>query len=504
MTTAPQETDWRSLRDAAAPDGRAVIDGARVDSADGTTFDSVDPATTRVIAEIARGGSADIDRAVTAARRAFTTGAWSACGTDVRKRALSRLADLIESHATELALLESMDMGKPVSQSATVDVPGAVATFRWYAELTDKLADEIAPTPPGSTALVTREPLGVVGAIVPWNYPLEIAAWKLAPALAAGNSVVLKPAPESSLTALVLGDLALEAGIPDGVLNVVPGPGPVAGEALALHPDVDALTFTGSTEVAKLLLSYSGRSNMKRLSLEAGGKSSNLIFADTADLRLAAQKAAFGAYYNQGEVCSANSRILVQDEIYDDFLAAFLEAARAYRPGDPLDPASGTGALVSHRHADHVEHAIRRAARDGTVLAGGERPTIGGSRAYLTPAVVTDVPADHFLHRDEIFGPVAVLARFTSEEEAVTLANRTRYGLAASVWTSDLARAHRVSSRLVAGTVSVNTVDALSVTTPFGGFRESGFGRDLSRHAMDNYTALKTTWIQHGEAVLRK
>ncbi|NYE95137.1 aldehyde dehydrogenase (NAD+)/gamma-glutamyl-gamma-aminobutyraldehyde dehydrogenase [Psychromicrobium silvestre] len=498
MTITNQKIDWHARRDAASADGRAVIDGARVASADGSSFTSVDPATARKIAEVSNCGPVDIDRAVAAARRSFATGVWSRSGAVQRKNVLLRLADLIEVHTDELALLESMDMGKLVSESSTVDVPSAAATFRWYAELADKLTDEIAATPPGSTALVTREALGVVGAIVPWNFPLDIAAWKLAPALVMGNSVVLKPATESSLTALLLGQLALEAGVPDGVLNVVPGPGASAGEALALHPDVDALAFTGSTEVAKHLLSCSARSNMKRLSLEAGGKSSNLIFSDTADLLLAAKKAAHGAYYNQGEVCSANSRILIQDEIYDDFVAAFLEAAKAYQPGDPMSAESGAGALVSARHADSVEKAIQQGASAGTVLGGGERLTIGESRAYIAPAAIADLPADHFLHREEIFGPVAVLARFKDEREAVEMANRTQYGLAASVWTADLARAHRVSSQLVAGTVSVNTVDALGLTTPFGGFRQSGFGRDLSRHAIDNYVAIKTTWIQHG------
>ncbi|MFE4666996.1 aldehyde dehydrogenase [Streptomyces sp. NPDC056716] len=498
MTRSAQQIDWHALRDAITPDGRAVIDGARTDSADGTTFGSVDPATGMLIAEVARGGAADIDLAVAAARRAFDSGEWSRAGAEQRKKVLLTLADLLEARSTEIALLESLDMGKPVSQSSTVDVPGAVATFRWYAELADKTVDELPATPPGSTALVTREPLGVVGAIVPWNYPLEIAAWKLAPALATGNSVVLKPAAESSLTALILGDLALEAGIPAGVLSVVPGPGPGAGRAIGLHEDIDVLTFTGSTAVAKQLLSYSSRSNMKRLSLEAGGKSANIVFADTDDIQLAAERAAFGAFYNQGEVCSANSRVLVQRAVHDDFLAAFVEASRAYLPGDPLDPASGNGALVSEEHADRVEKAITQGAADGEVLTGGERLTRGNSRAYITPTIIGGLPADHRLHQDEVFGPLAVITPFDDEDEAVELANRTRYGLAASLWTSHLGRAHRISARLVAGTVSVNTVDALGLTTPFGGFRQSGFGRDLSAHALDNYVGLKTTWIQHG------
>jgi len=497
MTSVLHAPTWQQQAETLSIDGRAVIDGERRDSASGERFTSINPATGSALAEVSLCSSEDVDRAVASGRRSFESGAWSRADAEQRKGALLRLAELMESRASELALLESLDMGKPVSQSSGVDVPGAIATFRWYAELADKLVDEIPATPQGSVALVTKEPLGVVGAIVPWNYPLEIAAWKLAPALAVGNSVVLKPAAESSLTALLLGELALEAGLPAGVLNVVPGPGALVGEALGLHPDVDALAFTGSTAVSKLLLGYAARSNMKRLSLEAGGKSSNLIFADTADLELAAEKAAFGVFYNQGEVCSSNSRILVERSIYGEFVEAFARAAGAYEPGDPLDPASGNGALVNEQHAGRVEEAIALGIADGTLIRGGQRLRFGTSTAFIQPTIIGDLPNDHALQHTEVFGPLAVVTAFDSEDEAIQLANNTVYGLAASVWTSNLARAHRVSSRLTAGTVSVNTVDALGLTTPFGGFRQSGFGRDLSAHAIDNYVGLKTTWIQY-------
>ncbi|WP_223691402.1 aldehyde dehydrogenase family protein [Leifsonia poae] len=485
-----------TIETTARVDGRALIDGDRVHAASGDTFVTINPATGSAIADIAQGGSADIDRAVAAARAAYESGSWSALGAAERGLVLRRLADLIERDADELALLESLDMGKPLSQTSAVDVPGTAATFRWYGELADKLTDEVPATPPGSTAIVSRVALGVVAAIVPWNYPLDIAAWKLAPALVAGNSVVLKPAETTSLSALRLGELALEAGLPAGVLNVVPGPGAVIGRALGLHPHVDALTFTGSTAVAKRLMTYAGESNLKRLSLEAGGKSSNLIFADAEDLSRAAEQAAFGAFYNQGEVCSANSRIFVERPVYDEFVGLLTTAAQAYRSGDPLDPASGNGALVSESHADTVAEAIAAAARDGELI-GGERIQRGGSSAFIDPAIVTGLPLSHPLHRDEIFGPLVVVQAFDDEGDAVHAANATDYGLAASVWTSSLSRAHRVSERLVAGTVSVNTVDALGSTTPFGGFKQSGFGRDLSRHAIDNYVGLKTTWFQH-------
>lgn len=479
-------------------DGRAYI-GGRTNASDGATLATISPVDGRQIAELASCTAQDVDNAVALARTAFADGRWSGLDAEARKHTLLKLADLVEEHASELALLETLDMGKPLAQSAAVDIPGTAATFRWYAELLDKLSDEVPSTPPGSTALVTREPLGVVGAITPWNYPLEIAAWKLAPALALGNSVVLKPAAQSSLTALRLADLASEAGLPEGVLSVVTGKGSVVGEALSHHMDVDALTFTGSTAVAKRLQVAAGMSNMKRLSLEAGGKSANLVFADTADLELCAQKSAFGAFYNQGEVCSANSRIYVERSVHDRFVNLLVEASNAYRPGDPLDPENtGAGALVDRNHATDVMAAIDSARSAGKVRAGGQRLTVNGSDAYIEPTVVTDLPNDHELHRKEVFGPLVTVVPFDTEQEAVALANATEYGLAASVWTSDLSRAHRVSKQLVAGTVSVNTVDALGLTTPFGGFKQSGFGRDLSVHALDNYSALKTTWIQFG------
>ncbi|GAA2180218.1 aldehyde dehydrogenase [Leucobacter tardus] len=488
--------EWTSAARDLQLDGRAVIDGARVDAISGETIAKTNPATGQTISHIAACGEADLNRAVAAARRAYAAGEWSRAGAGFRRERLLELARLIEERADEFALLDTLDMGKPVRETTTIDAPGSAALYRFYGEAIEKHEDRIPVTPPGSTALVTREPLGVVGVIVPWNYPLEIATWKLAPALAAGNAVVVKPPVEASHSALLLAELAVEAGIPAGIVNVVPGRGSVIGKALALHPDVDMVAFTGSTEVAKQLQRYAGQSNMKRLALEAGGKSANLVFADCDDLALAAQKAAFGAFYNQGEVCSANSRVFVERTIVDRFLELFAEAAQAYRPGDPLDPETGVGSLVSESHADTVWATIEHARRDGRIVSGGERPEINGSRAFIEPTIVTDVPDDHEVHTREIFGPVAVVTPFDSEDEAITRANETPFGLAASLWTGSLARAHRVSSQLVAGTVSVNTVDALGFTTPFGGFKQSGFGRDLSIHALDNYTDFKTTWMQ--------
>ncbi|MGC2941645.1 MULTISPECIES: aldehyde dehydrogenase family protein [unclassified Brevibacterium] len=490
--------DWRAVAAALTIDGRPVINGRRVDARSGLTHPKTNPATGEVISHLHLADGSDVGAAVASARAAFDAGTWSRASVTHRREVLLRLAELIEARSDEFALLDTLDMGKPISESSTIDAPGAAALFRFYGEAIEKLSDEIPVTPAGSTALVTREPLGVVGVIVPWNYPLEIATWKIAPALAAGNALVVKPPVEASHSILLLAELAVEAGVPAGILNVVPGRGSVVGEALGRHMDVDMLGFTGSTEVAKQLQVYAGESNMKRLALEAGGKSANVIFADTEDLGAAAEKAAVGIFYNQGEVCSATSRIFVERDVYKEFLDLFAAAADSYQPGDPLDPATAIGSLVSERHADEVWDCIEQARADGTIVKGGNRPNINGMKTFVDPTIVTDLPADHRLHEHEVFGPVALVTPFDSEEEAIAKANETPYGLAAALWTGSMSRAHRVSSLLTAGTVSVNTVDALGFTTPFGGFKQSGFGRDLSIHALENYTDFKTTWLQWG------
>ena len=490
--------EWKAAAAALTFDGRPFINGTRVTASSDSTIEKRNPATGEVISQIHDCGDTEVDAAVAAARAAYESGVWSRAGAGYRRERLLEFARLIEARAEEFALYDSIDMGKPVREAMAIDAPGSAALYRFYGEAIEKQEDLIPVTPPGSTALVTREPLGVIAVIVAWNYPLEIATWKLAPALAAGNTVVVKPPVEASHSTLLLAEIAIEAGIPAGVLNVVTGRGSKVGKALGTHNDVDMLAFTGSTEVAKQLQQYAGQSNMKRLALEAGGKSSNLIFADCDDLQLAAEKAAFGSFYNQGEICSANSRVFVERSVYPEFLELFAAASRAYFPGDPLDPATGCGSLVSEAHADTVWATIENARRDGTIFSGGNRPEINGSKAFIEPTIVTDVAADHEVHTREIFGPVAVVTPFDTEDEAIAKANETPYGLAASLWTGSLRRAHRVSERLVAGTVSVNTVDALGFTTPFGGFKQSGFGRDLSIHALENYTDYKTTWMQWG------
>lgn len=495
--TSYSKHDWVARAQKISPRTEAFINGRFQPSASGRTFDSVNPATGQVLGQVAACGAEDVDRAVASARSAFESGVWSRAAPSERKAVLLRLADLLRTHLDELALLESLDMGKLVMDARTYDVPGSADLFQWYGEAIDKIYDEVAPTDPGNLALVRRQPLGVIGAVVPWNYPLNIATWKCAPALAAGNSVVLKPAEQSPLTALRLAELAMEAGLPEGVLNVVPGAGPETGRALGLHMDVDCLAFTGSTAVGKAFLGYAAQSNMKQVWLECGGKSPNLVFEDVDDLDAAAEMAAFGIFFNQGEICSANSRLLVQNSIKDEFIEKLKEKAAAFRPGNPLDPDATMGAIVDARHTTRIEAAIKAGRETSRLVLGGERLTIDGGDCFIEPTIFADVDPRDLLARDEIFGPVLAVTGFDDEAEAVALANDTIYGLAASVWTGKISRAHRVAEALKVGTVSVNTVDAFSAQTPFGGVKQSGMGRDLSLHALDKYTALKTTWIKY-------
>ncbi len=491
------QEDWSSLAHSLKLEGRALIAGQLCESATGETFQTENPATGRSLTAVASCQAVDVDRAVRSARDTFESGAWSRLAPAERKKRLVRLAELMQGHAKELALLETLDMGKPISDSVSVDIPLAAACVAWNGEAIDKLYDEIAPTDPSVTALITREPLGVVGAVVPWNFPLLMACWKVAPALAAGNSVVLKPAEQSPLSAIALGKLALEADIPPGALNVVPGFGETAGKALGLHNDVDALSFTGSTEVGKFFLRYAAESNMKRVSLECGGKTPHIIMADCEYLDDAVKAAAFGIFYNQGEVCNAGSRLLVHASLKDRFLEKLAAFSTRFAPGDPLDPATRMGAIVSRSQMDRVLNYIGIAKSEGASLRlGGTRERAESGGYFVAPTIFENVNNQMRVAREEIFGPVLSTITFDSEEEAIRIANDTLYGLAAAVWTRSIDVALRTSKRLRAGSVWVNCFDEGSIGVPFGGFKQSGFGRDKSLHAIKKYTDLKTTWIK--------
>ena len=488
---------WQQRADTQRIPSQAIIGGQSCDAVSGATFPCVSPIDGRVLAEVADCGAEDIEAAVASARQTFDNGSWSQRPPAERKRVLQQFARLIELHREELALLETLDMGKPIADALDVDVTDAVDCISWNAEAIDKLYGEIAPTSANALGLITREPLGVIAAIVPWNFPMAMACWKLGPALATGNSVILKPSEKSPLTAIRLGELALEAGLPAGVLNVVPGFGKTAGEPLAQHQQVDGLVFTGSTGVGKHLLSVGALSNMKRTFVECGGKSANIIFADVEDLPAVAEAAAMAIFFNQGEVCSAGSRLLVEDSIADEFLELLVESAKGIALGNPLDPDTQMGAIVDDQQQSTVLDFVQSGIDEGgRLLLGGKAtsPVEGG--CYIEPTVFDQVTPAMRIVSEEIFGPVLSCLRFTSEQDAIALANDSIYGLGAGVWSSNINRCHRVARQLRAGSVWVNCYDTGDMTVPFGGYKQSGTGRDKSLHALEKYTELKTTWIE--------
>lgn len=478
------------------PAQRLLIGGEWVEG-QGAPVPVLSPIDGTQLTELAGATAADVARACAAARAAFDDGRWAGRAPAERKKVLHRLADLIEAHAVELAVLGVRDNGTEISMALKAEPGSAAATFRYYAEAIDKVYGEVAPTAGNVLALIHRDPVGVVGAIVPWNFPLMIGAWKVAPALAMGNSVVLKPAETASLTLIRLAELALEAGVPPGVFNVVTGPGRVTGEALALSPDVDVLVFTGSGATGRRLLEYSARSNLKRCYLELGGKSPNIVFADAPDLAAAAKAAAMAIFRNAGQVCVAGSRLLVEASVQEAFLEALAKETAALRVGNPLHLGTQVGAVNSLGQLEGNLRFVAEARAEGAeVLCGGARILTETGGYYMDPAIVTRVAPTHRLFREEVFGPVLAVTPFETEAEALHLANATDYGLAAGVWTSNLGRAHRMVRGIRAGVVHVNTYGGADVTVPLAGAKQSGNGADKSLHALEKYTDLKTAWIQ--------
>ncbi len=491
MATA---TATATSRDVSVKYTKCLINGEWVDAAGGKTFETINPATGDVIAHVAEGDKADVDQAVKAARRAFETGPWPKMTASQRGRLMFKLSDLIEEHAEELARLETLDNGKPYQDSIKIDVPLTVACYRYYAGWADKIHGKTIPINGPYFCYTRHEPVGVCGQIIPWNFPMLMQAWKWGPALAAGNTVVLKPAEQTPLTALFVAQLALEAGYPAGVVNVAPGFGPTAGGAIARHMDVDKVAFTGSTEVGHEIMEHAAKSNLKRVSLELGGKRPNVVFAD-ADLDAAVEGAFFALFFNQGQCCCAGSRLFVEEKIHDDFVGRLVNKAKKRRVGDPFDRATEQGPQVSQEQFDRVMGYIGAGKEEGAkMLCGGGR--VGQRGFFIEPTVFDDVRDEMKIAQEEIFGPVMSVMKFKDAGEVIERANRTQYGLAAAVWTKDIQKALRISNSVRAGTVWVNCFDVFDAAAPFGGFKQSGIGRELGEYALEHYTEVKTVTVR--------
>lgn len=473
---------------------KILINNRWVSSRSGKTFPTINPSTGEEICQVAEADGADVEEAVKAAREAFENGPWPKMSAAERGRLLYKLADLVEEHADELAMLESLDNGKPFHVARAADLGLTVAVYRYYAGWSDKIQGRTVPVAGNYFTYLRHEPVGVVGQIIPWNFPLLMQAWKLAPALSMGNTVVMKPAEQTPLTALRVGELILEAGFPEGVVNILPGYGPTAGAAIANHMDVDKVAFTGSTEVGHLIMEAAAKSNLKRVTLELGGKSPNIVFAD-ADMEEAVEGSHFGLFFNQGQCCCAGSRLFVEAKCYDEFVERSIARAKRRTVGDPMDPGTEQGPQVDDVQFEKVMGYIEAGKRDGAKLAhGGNRV---GSRGYfIEPTVFVDVKDDMQIAREEIFGPVMSIIKFDDLNDVVRRANRTTYGLAAAVWTRDIGKAHAIANRVRAGTVWVNCYDVFDPGAPFGGFKQSGIGRELGEYGLQQYTELKTVTVK--------
>ncbi|RTE67314.1 aldehyde dehydrogenase [Amphritea opalescens] len=489
---------WKAKSNNVRIETGLYIDGEFHEGSEGHRLETVNPVNGKIIAELAIATKTDVNVAVASAKQAFQSGVWSRIAPRKRMDILFRFADLVEENAADLVVLESLDMGKPVTRIMTADLPEVLSTIRYFAECIDKIDGAVTNTDPSAFHYILREPLGVVAAITPWNFPMMLAMWKVIPALAAGNTVVLKPAEQSPLSCLRLAELFTEAGGPPGVFNVINGPGEVSGKALALHMDVSKICFTGSTEVGRLMMIYGGQSNLKKVSLECGGKSPQIILADVPDLDAAVDAAIAGIYANSGQICSAGSRLLIERPIHAEFVKRFtLKAKTAFVPGDPLDPATTMGPLVSHSHCQNVMGYIEKGKKEGaTLLFGGDQPEEFSDGAYLKPTLFDEVTQEMTIAREEIFGPVAVIIPVKDADEAISVANDSIYGLGSSVWTRDLSKAHKMVREIEAGVVWVNCYGDGDATQPFGGYKQSGQGRDRGLDCLLSYTQTKSAWIK--------